>query len=140
MDGLPAAISSAAISSAGTLSIVRGSVSLVLAGDVLDRFDVAERIVRQANGSARRFSGVALVDLLSAVGAGIGVRVRVTSTTTVGSSIIILTPAQASAPSSLVATKINGRPLTTASGAPACLISGTSPAATGRLVRMEVLG
>ena len=138
--GHPAAMPSAAISSAGTLSIVRGSVSVVLPSDVLDRFAVVERVVGQGNGSAQRFTGVALIDLLSAVGAGTGVRVRVTSATTVGSSTVILTPAQASAPSSLVATRINGRLLTTASGAPARLISGTSPAATGRLVRMEVLG
>jgi hypothetical protein len=129
-----------------SLTVVRSSVALDLTADALSRFEVTTRVVRRAGTAAASYSGVALVDLFAAVGAGSGARALVLSSALTGEQTVtsVLTPFEVRS-RALVATTLNGRALSADEGAPARLITarsatGNAFASSGRVLRIDVLG
>jgi hypothetical protein len=123
-----------------TLAVIRGAVSLDLTRDILDRFETVTRVVSAPQESSTVLRGVALADLLSAVGSGSGVRVRATGSRQDGSVMsVVLSPAETAATTTMIATAKNGRALDPVHGGPAQLVVART-AVVGRLIRLDVLG
>lgn len=123
------------------LLVTRGGVSLDVTSEALDRFAAVVRSVSTPGHGSVRFGGILLSDLMSAVGGAPGARIRAVSVSSGARfSSRVLNIAESSASSTLIATTVDGRALTPSTGAPARLVTSTSPHDPGRLVSIEVLG